>query len=657
MLPEPISRKDRQVLADDALQVNEERFRLLVERNLAGIVLCELLYDVDGNPVDHRLIMANQACQAQTGLRVEDQIGRRSEELAFSWPEAWKSELYQVALTGEPLNYERYNESLGRWYEVSAFSPMKGQFALLFLDISQRKAAEAATRESERFLKQAQKAGRIGTYDWRIQEDRWFGSDQLDELFGIDAAYPRTLEGWVAIVAPAWRERMAAYVRHIIAEDLPFDLDYQILRPRDGQLRWVHGQGELERDDQGQPLRLIGVIQDISEKKQAQAEREQLEAEIMHAQKLESLGSLAGGVAHDMNNVLGAIQAVTETLQLAYPDETRLQAALGTIEKASQRGRDLVKGLLDFARKDLREAASLDLNDLVRQEAALLERTLLQKVQLALDLESPLPAILGERSALESALMNLCVNAVDAMPGGGLLTLRTRALSGPRQEPLVELQVEDTGEGMSQAVLRRAVEPFFTTKPFGKGTGLGLARVNSLMKTHGGTLDLRSQEGQGTCVSLRFPAIAGLSDPPVPPEAATSAGRPFSILLVDDDELIRATAPGLLALLGHSTRTVSSGQEALAFLHDHAQVDLVILDVNMPGMDGLATLAYLRAFWPSLPVLLATGYVDAKVEAALHADRNLRVIQKPYALAQIRTRILETALSRGEPGQDCPPAS
>jgi signal transduction histidine kinase len=372
----------------------------------------------------------------------------------------------------------------------------------------------------------------------------------------------------------------------------------------------------------------------------AEEKRRTLEANFHQAQKLDALGTLASGVAHDMNNVLGAIQAVTETLQVQYARDPALASALGTIQHASLRGRDLVRGLTKFARKEVQETRPLDLNQLIREEVSLLQRTLLQKVRLVEDLQEGLPAILGEEGTLGSVLMNLCVNAVDAMPEGGALTLRTRS----RGDGWVEMVVEDQGEGMSPEVLKRAMEPFFTTKPFGKGTGLGLSMVYNTVKVHGGVVNLQSAPGQGTVVTVSLPGLAAgnlaTSAPPMP----KAAGGHLRILLVDDDELIRAAVPAMLQLFGHTVEVASGGHAALERLDQGGLPDLVILDLNMPEMGGAETLRRMRKEHPALPVLIATGHLDSAMEMLLELDPCALSITKPFSMDELRHKLLQLGL-------------
>ncbi|OQA32540.1 MAG: Blue-light-activated protein [Acidobacteria bacterium ADurb.Bin340] len=398
--------------------------------------------------------------------------------------------------------------------------------------------------------------------------------------------------------------------------------------------------GPLRAKD-GRLVGLFGITRDITDRVRSEEARLRLESEVQHAQRLESLGRLASGVAHDMNNVLAAIHAATELLRVQREGDAALVKSLDTVLMATRRGRDLVKGLTAFARKGLGgEPEALDLNELVREEAALLERTLLQRVEVVLELTPDLPRVRGERSSLGNALMNLCVNAVDAMPQGGTLTLRTRALEGR-----VELAVADTGEGMPPEVLARATDPFFTTKPVGKGTGLGLATVHSVAAAHQGALELHSDVGHGTCVRLLLPVLEGTSAGPAvrSPEAAQGS-VPRRILLVDDDDLVRQSLAGLLASGGHRVETAPDGASALRHLESGGAIDLVVLDLNMKGLDGAETLARLRRLRPELPVLLVSGFLEALPGTFMAEQDRVRTLAKPFGLDQFQGRLRELGL-------------
>jgi len=279
----------------------------------------------------------------------------------------------------------------------------------------------------------------------------------------------------------------------------------------------------------------------------------------------------------------------------------------------------------------------------------LLSYTTLSQIDTRLELQESLGLIEGDAGALGHALINLCVNAVDAMPRGGTLTLRT----GQRPDQAIELSIEDTGEGMDPEVLRRAIEPFYTTKPQGKGTGLGLAMVYGTVKAHRGTLEITSRPGHGTQVRLGFPPMPHAESDAGPSDAAGPApdgdSGSLRILLVDDDELIRQSVGPMLETLGHRVASVTGGLEAVAHLERGRAVqdpDLVILDMNMPGLNGAQTLPRLLALRPGLPVLMATGYSDAAIAPLLDGRPNVGSLRKPFSREEIRQKL--AALMRGQ---------
>jgi PAS domain S-box-containing protein len=386
-------------------------------------------------------------------------------------------------------------------------------------------------------------------------------------------------------------------------------------------------------DVHGRPLGALSMIQDITEKQRANEELHKLEQDVQHAQRLESLGALAGGVAHDMNNILASIIGVAETAQMLNPDNEKLQRHLDMVMRAAFRGRDLVKGLTNFARKEVAQTVPVDLNAIAGSEKDLLSRTTLQRIEVVADLEPNLPIFEGDANAITNAVMNLCVNAVDAMPNGGVLTLKTRRANG-----WAEVAITDTGKGMTPGVKQRALEPFFTTKPFGKGTGLGLSMVYGTVKAHGGSVFIESEVGHGTTVTMRFPHGAAAAKPApavVTDRDRRSAGK-LRILLVDDDEMVQEAVPAMLQALGHKVDVATRGQLALEMLKTGGvDPDLIVLDLNMPGMTGFETLHHIREF-SNVPVIIATGYLDKGIEIELRSAVNVRTLSKPFSLAEFK---------------------
>ena len=428
--------------------------------------------------------------------------------------------------------------------------------------------------------------------------------------------------------------------RRIMAADLAEVLEETILGP-DGYRTFLSSKAPY-RDADGRVIGLIGNSRDITERKLAEEERHRLEAQLQQAQKMESLGSLAGGVAHDMNNVLGAILGLASANHEAQPVGSPAHRAFGTIIQAAERGGKLVKGLLNFARQSPAELRELDLNAILQEEVGLLERTTLARVRLEMSLANDLKPIRGDASALTHAFLNLCVNAVDAMPDSGTLTLCTRNVD----PDWVEVLVEDTGLGMTKEILEKALDPFFTTKEQGKGTGLGLSLVYNTVRAHQGEIWIETEPGQGTLVRMRFPACeaeAGIPPSEASPSPAAAAG--LVVLLVDDDELIQFSLQAQLEVLGHRAITTASGEEALARLEAGLQPDLVILDMNMPGLGGVGTLPLLRKLRPTLPILLATGRADHIAQNLLTAYPQISLLSKPFTMEELREAL--ASMGRG----------
>jgi len=514
------------------------------------------------------------------------------------------------------------------------------------VNIGERKRAELTLRESEAKLNLVLNSTAEAIYGMDMEGRCTFYNNAFLRLTGYTAEDPLLGRNVHELIHHSYRDGTpypaeACPTLRGVSSHAEIGADDEVFWRKDGTPFMVEYWSWLQKVDD-QVVGVVVTFLDITERRKGQALQRQMELELNQMQKLDSLGKLAGGVAHDMNNVLAAIQAVTETLAVVRAQDAELVKALGTVEHAANRGRDLVRGLTNFARKEIREAELLDLNALVRDEMDILRRTTRQRVELVLDLEEALPAVIAEKGTLGSALMNLCVNALDAMPEGGALTLRTRSL--PRG--MIGLEVADTGAGMAPEVLSRAMEPFFTTKPVGKGTGLGLASVYATAKAHGGSVSIQSEAGVGTTVRIQLPAVPETLAAPAAPLSAQAAGPPLRILLVDDDDLIRTSMPPMLALSGHKVSTASGGAEALRQLGLGRQPDLVILDLNMPGMDGLETLREIRRRGIELPVLLATGHLEAPAEAVLAGDPNARSIVKPFTMTELDGSIREL-LARG----------
>lgn len=601
-----------------------------------------IVLDSEGRPVDYVFDAVNQGFETVTGLRAADIVGRRVKEVLPETESLWIERYGEVALTGISQSFTSYSQELGCWYAVSAYRHKPLGFTVSFVDISDVKRAEAQVRHDSRQFTLMLMNMQVGILLQGPRAEILLGNPKALELLGLteDQLLGKTPYD------PDWRvvhEDGTALpdqdhpVPRAIASRSPVQgVTMGVYRPRTADWAWLLVDAEPLLDDRGEVEQVVCTFIDISRRKRAEEEKAQLQAQLQHSQKMENLGSLAGGIAHDMNNVLAAILTLASAKMLRLSAEDPLRRAFETIAAAADRGGKMVKSLLEFARQRPAEEKPVDLNSVILDQVRLLERTTLSRITIMTELEDRLPLLQGDATALSHALMNLCVNAADAMPVSGTLLLRTRA-----PEPgWVELEVVDSGMGMSTEVLKRATDPFFTTKPEGKGTGLGLSLVYSTVQAHNGTLELFSQVGKGTNVKLRFPS-KGRSLPVTGNQTdAPAALQSLRVLLVDDDELVRVSLADALSSLGHRVEVSPSGEGALQTLGAGNLPDVVILDMNMPGLGGAATLAQLRARYPNLPVLLATGRVDQSALSLVSAFTGVTLLSKPFALEEL-TRVLQ----------------
>ena len=574
-------------------------------------------------------------------------LGYTPEELQQLHPWDWDAQLTREqilsmarqSVSGDSLLFEtRHRRKDGTIYdaEVSASAGGFDDRILIFCvtrDISARKAAEAALRESQAKFAKAFHLIPDAVYITDFETGKYI---EINEGFERMTGYRREEAiGNSALGLNLWanpsgrkemleRFRRDGFIRNYLGR----------FRHREGREVWGELSAELIEIN-GRQCALY-ITRDVSERLRAENERRRLETQVHQAQKLDSLGSLAGGVAHDMNNVLGAILGLASAHIERQPRDSPLGEALDTIAKACLRGRTMVRGLLDFSRPHLAEKRLLDLNAIVLDQIKLLERTTLQRIRFEADLEPSLGTVMGDSGALSHLLMNLCVNAVDAMPEGGILTIRTRNLGNER----VELTVADTGCGMSPEVLQKALDPFFTTKPLGKGSGLGLSIVYGTVMAHHGQIEIQSEPGLGTRVLITFPAHKA------PAAEEQNAGSlpaiqsvSLRVLVVDDDDLVRVAVEAQLEHLGHSIAVASSGEAALERLEQGLEVDAVILDVNMPGLGGEQTLPRLRRLRPDLPVFLATGRADQSACNLAERFSGVFVLAKPFSLQELRAQL------------------
>ncbi|MFN5278433.1 ATP-binding protein [Bradyrhizobium sp.] len=544
--------------------------------------------------------------------------------------------------------------------------------------------------ESESLLQTALDAGHLGALELHIPGFELEASATCKRFFGRAADLPFTYQDLLEAVHPDDRARRQEVVEHTLKTGADYKIEYRNIWP-DGSQHWVDVRARSVRRPDGSIRSLVGVCSDITARKTAEIEREALLAQLAaersalaeltatleqrveqrtadlmkevaarekaqeqlrHAQKMEAIGQLTGGVAHDFNNLLMAVMGNLDLLRKRLPEDPRLHRLVDGALQGAERGASLTQRLLAFARQQDLRAVPVDLGALVRDMSELLERSLGPRIALRLHIPDGLPPACVDTNQLELAVLNLAINARDAMPDGGVIEIRlaawqakneqTRSDQALRPGNYLKLSVIDSGTGMAPDVLKRAIEPFFSSKPVGKGTGLGLSMVHGLAVQLGGALQLSSAVGKGTTAVLVLPVATAAPEAESPAPAARPVRRSAVILLVDDDPLIAMSTMEMLEDLGHRVIGANSGPHALDILRSDQEIDLMMTDHVMPGMTGIELAAASREVRPQLLVLLATGY--AELPDGFQVD--LPRLAKPYHQDQLRER-LDQLLGQG----------
>jgi PAS domain S-box-containing protein len=524
-------------------------------------------------------------------------------------------------------------------------------FAKVTRDLTERKAAEETLRRSEqefRLLVQGvtdyaiymlDLEGRVSTWNAGAQRIKGYeASEIIGQYFGRFYTEADREAG-----EPAKALRIAAAAGR-------FEKEGWRVR-KDGVRFWAHVVIDPIRNDAGDIIGFAKITRDITERQKAQRELDETRQALFQSQKLDAIGQLTGGVAHDFNNLLMAVLGSLELLRKRLPHDPLAERLLDNAVQGAQRGASLTQRMLAFARKQDLKLEGIDVPALIRGMTGLLQRSLGPSIELATRFPRDLAPALTDANQLEIALLNLALNARDAMPDGGQITIEAtdetlEANDGVGLPPgaYVRLVVVDEGVGMDEATLSRATEPFFTTKGVGKGTGLGLPMVHGLAEQSGGRMTISSRPGEGTRIAvwLRRADAVGLRGAACLPDGDLNgvAGRPYLVLAVDDDNLVLTNTAAMLEDLGHQVLVAGSGSEALALLAEHA-VDLVITDYAMPQMTGLQLAHEIEARRPGLGVVIATGYAELPPGAREDIPR----LAKPYSQAELARLLADFSLA------------
>ena len=658
-----------QVRARAALAESESRYRTLFESIDVGFCIIAMKFDDADRAVDYQVVEANPAFERQTGASV---VGRWVSEFAPNLEPHWLDMYGHVALTGEPAHCENRADVFGRWFDVRAQrvgEPGDNRVAVLFSDISERKRMEEALRIMNTTLEQQvydRTAERnflasivestdimvmAADLDYNILAINKANADEFERVYGIR---PKVGDNMLALLAdqPEHQAQVrAGWGRGLAGEEATFIEDF-------GDPDRVRPYYEISfrtlRDERGERMGCYQFVTDVTERLRAQAELTLAQEALRQSQKMEAVGQLTGGLAHDFNNLLAGISGSLELMQTRMQQGrlTDVDRYMTAAQSAAKRAAALTHRLLAFSRRQTLDPKPINVNRLVAGMQELIQRTVGPNIPIEVVGASGLWPALVDPSQLENALLNLCINARDAMPDGGRITIETankwldeRAASKQDipQGQYLSLCVTDTGVGMSGEVIARAFEPFFTTKPIGEGTGLGLSMIYGFAHQSGGQVRIYSEVGEGTTVCIYLPRHYGEVVDEHPDTSVSTLPRSEqgeTVLIVDDEPTVRMLVADILEDLGYSAIEAGDSAAGLKVLQSDVRIDLLVTDVGLPGgMNGRQMADAARVSRPDLKVLFITGYAENAILGNGRLGRGMAVLTKPFAIDTMAARI------------------
>jgi PAS domain S-box-containing protein len=638
-------------LAADALRESEARFRRLTELS------SDWYWTQDENL---RYSYFSEYANDQAGYPAESPMGKTRWELpviplSCSWPE--HQALLAARQPFRDFEYSRSGEDGRiRYISVSGVPVFDEQgrfrgYEGVARNITERKRIEEELRRRQEMLELAQKAARAIAFEWRMGEgegeNRW--SPDLEAMYGFaPGTYDGTYETWKRRVHPADWPAVEEAIKHAQRTG-EVTSEYRVVHP-DDSVHWMQAKGRMFFGADGKPARMVGFMQDVTERRQAQEELLRLERRLRQAQRLEAMGTLAGGIAHDFNNILGAVLGYGEMALRDSAKGSRQRRDLDAIMAAGERGRALVDRVLAFSRSGVGERIAVHVEAVVREVLDLLSGKLPAGVEIHTRLQAGRAAVTGDPTQVHQVLMNLATNAIQAMPAGGRLLVcldhvhfaqPRYATTGPvAAGEWLALSVVDSGTGIPADILERIFDPFFTTKEVGVGSGLGLSLVHGIVTELGGAVDVDSTPGAGSTFTVYLPRSGDALDRPSEALPAMPRGERQRILVVDDEEPLVRIATETLAELGYEANGYTSSAAALAaFRADPQRFDAVITDERMPGMTGSALIREVRGIRDRIPIVLMSGFIGGGVLTRAREAGADDVLKKPLSARELATSL------------------
>jgi PAS domain S-box-containing protein len=632
-----------QVRVREALRESEERYRLLSDLTMEAIVIHK----------NGRIKDMNRAATRMFGYDFDDLVGKDAIEAVIVEEDRdiIREQIVRSHARPYVVRCRRKNGDLFHAeIEAEDFETKEEILRVAAIrDVSERIEAQKALKESQERLANVMVAINDGIWDWDIPS----GSAYFDERYYTMAGYASdafagSYEEYKNRVHPDDLPEVEEHLReHFQGKNRDFDVEFRF-RKQDGTWMWIRSRGMIvERDDRDNPRRMVGTHTDVTDRYLMAEIQEKLQAQLDQAQKMETLGILAGGVAHDFNNLLQAMGGNIDMLLLNRSEDDMDRLRLETIRKSITRAGNLVRQLLLFSRKDPGRRQKVDLDVEIREAVEILRRTIPKMIEVECSFSPDPWPIEADPVQVEQVLFNLGRNASDAMPSGGRLHIATsnecitedQAGEQGNLKPgsYVRMTVADTGCGMDPRTLEHIFDPFFTTKELGKGTGLGLSSVYGVVQSHGGMITCSSRPGRGTAFVIHWPAMESATEEiPVPEVPGLPESGHETILVVDDDQDIRDLTVEALEAFGYRMLEAQSGEEALAVCSRWGEpVDLVVLDLGMPGMGGRHCLKELVQRYPEINVLIASGYLADSSEEDMRKQGARGFIGKPYNIADL----------------------